>query len=87
MDKEVTAGKITRVLSVDVLAFTSDFQPQEEGTPHKFLFMMLAPLREGKFEAEAVYPLGWYSSIIRPIGLEKNEGAWYTVAYSIPYDE
>ncbi len=86
MDKEVIVGKITRVLSVDVLTFEDDFQQEEDGEHHTFHFMLLKPLRDGQFEAEEIYPLGWYASIIRPVDFDENDGVWCTYAYDIKCD-
>ncbi len=79
-------GKVTRVISVDVLAFASDDQPDNEATSHTFMFALMAPLRNRKFEAEEVYPLGWYAPIVRPVEFEEHEGEWYSAGYNIPSD-
>jgi hypothetical protein len=44
---------------------------------------LLAPLRKGKFGAEEVYPLGWYATIVRPVGFEEHDGVAYSVGYSL----
>jgi hypothetical protein len=85
MDKSMMIGKVTSVIAVDVLAFMSDDQPESEANSHKFLFALLAPLRKGKFGAEEVYPLGWYATIVRPVGFEVHDGVAYSVGYSLAH--